>query len=66
MEAQAFHRDREALHLGHYKIDCLSSAPSSVKDKSRRSVRHAGKAQLRNLIDEALVEYREDYVTAAS
>lgn len=60
MNATAIHRDREARHLGHYRIDCLSMAPKSVKVKSRRSVRAAGKAGLRSLLDEALAERELD------
>lgn len=60
MNAIATHRDREARHFSHYRIDCLSMAPSSVKAKSRRSLRAAGKASLRSLLDEALAERELD------
>jgi hypothetical protein len=59
MDALAYHRDREARHDSHFKIDCLASAPSSVKDKSRRSRRAAGKAATRNALLDALEELAE-------
>lgn len=59
MEAQAYHRDREARHLSHYRIDCISTAPKSVEVKSRRSIRHAARAALRDELAEALAEREE-------
>lgn len=56
MIATITHRDREARHGQHYKIDCITSAPAAVKAKSRRSMRHAAAATLRDLLDEALAE----------
>jgi hypothetical protein len=56
MQATAVHRDREARHLGHYRIDCVSMAPKSVKVRTRRSIRAAGRATLRDLLTEALIE----------
>lgn len=56
MNAIATHRDREARHFSQYRIDCLSMASSLVKAKSRRSLRAAGKASLRSLLDEALAD----------
>jgi hypothetical protein len=50
------HRDREARHGQHYKIDCIASAPAGVKAKSRRSMRHAAAATLQDLLAEALAE----------
>jgi hypothetical protein len=49
-------RDRVARHSCHYKIDCLASAPAGVKAKSRRSVRAAQRAELLDLVAEALDE----------
>lgn len=59
MEAQAYHRDRAARHLSHYRIDCISMAPKSVQVKTRRSVRHAGKAALQLEVAEVLAERAE-------
>lgn len=59
MYATAVHRDREAVHEGHYRIDCLSTAPKAVKVKSRRSIRAAGRASLRHALIEALAERSE-------
>lgn len=59
MQATPVHRDREARHLGHYRIDCISMAPKSVKVRSRRSIRAAGRASLRALLMEALTERSE-------
>jgi hypothetical protein len=52
-------RDRVARHNSHHKIDCLASAPASVKAKSRRSIRAAGRAELLGLLAEALEERYE-------
>jgi hypothetical protein len=52
-------RDRVARHDSHYKIDCLSSAPASVKAKSRRSRRAAEQAELAWLLVDALEELAE-------
>jgi len=61
MQATPVHRDREAVHAGHYRIDCLSMAPKSVKVRTRRSIRAASRASLRHLLIEALVErYDQD------
>lgn len=59
MYATVTHRDRVARHLGHYKIDCLSTAPNSVEVKSRRSIRHAARQQTRALADSGYQEYLE-------
>lgn len=56
MQAIAVHRDREATHAAHYRIDCVSMAPKAVKVRTRRSIRAAGRATLRRLLDEALAE----------
>lgn len=56
MYAIAVHRDRVARHNRHHKIDCLASAPAGVKAKSRRSVRAAQRAELLDLVTEALEE----------
>lgn len=56
MQANAVHRDREVKIAAHYRIDCLSMAPKSVKVKTRRSARAAGRASLRILLAEALIE----------
>lgn len=52
----AVHRDRVARHNSHHKIGCLASAPAGVKAKSRRSVRAAQRAELFDLVAEALEE----------
>ena len=52
-------RDRVARHTCHYRIDCLASAPAGVKAKSRRSVRAAQRAELFDLVAEALAERYE-------
>ena len=59
MQALAVHRDREARHLSHYRIDCVSMAPKAVKVRTRRSIRAAARVSLRRLLDEALVERYE-------
>lgn len=59
MQAIAVHRDRETVHAAHYRIDCVSMAPKSVKVKTRRSMRAAGRATLRSLLAEALIERYE-------
>lgn len=59
MEATVVHRDREARHHSHYKIDCLASAGAAAKAKSRRSRRAAGRAALLDLLFEALEERYE-------
>lgn len=59
MDVVVFHRNREDRHNSHHAIDCLASAPSSVKRKSRRSVRAAGKVVTRALYFEALDELAE-------
>lgn len=56
MQATIVHRDREAVHAAHYRIDCISMAPKSVQVKTRRSIRHAARATLRDLLAEALEE----------
>jgi hypothetical protein len=60
MEALAYHRDRVARHEGHYRIDCLSTAPDSVQAKTRRSIRHAAAQQTRALAVEGYAEYLDD------
>lgn len=59
-------RDRVARHNSHHKIDCLASAPASVKAKSRRSIRAAGRAELFDLLAEALAERAEAMTEAQS
>lgn len=59
MYATVTHRDRVARHEGHYKIDCLSTAPDSVEVKSRRSIRHAQRQQTRSLAVSGYQEYLE-------
>jgi hypothetical protein len=59
MQATAVHRDREFKHAAHYRIDCVSMAPKSVKVRTRRSMRAAGRASLRTLLVEALTERYE-------
>ena len=59
MQATPVHRDREAKIAAHYWIDCVSMAPKSVKVKTRRSARAAGRASLRSLLVEALFERYE-------
>lgn len=59
MQANVVHRDREIVHASHYRIDCISMAPKSVKVKTRRSMRAAGRASLRSLLEEALIERYE-------
>jgi hypothetical protein len=59
MQPIAVHRDREIVHAAHYRIDCVSMATKSVKVKARRSMRAAGRASLRDLLTEALIERYE-------
>jgi hypothetical protein len=56
MDVQTYHRDREARHAAHYRIDCMSTAPKSVQVKTRRSMRHAAKSILADLLADALDE----------